>query len=101
MPRWAAASTAARSAARDSASPEDCAAFLAAGLPRVGQALDYLDGKGFAGFDAADERLMALVLGLVHAALAAEVQGSDEVRHTAGRVAMRILRSPADATPTV
>jgi len=99
VPHWAAPDTAARGAARDRAGPEGCAAFLAAGLPHVAPALDYLDDKGFAGFDAADERLMSLMLGLAHAALGAEIQGSYEVRHSVDRPAMRIFRSPADSPP--
>jgi len=96
---WAGASTAARAAARDTAGPEGCAAFLAAGFPRAGEALDYLDGKGFARLDAADQRLMLLMLGLAHAALGAELLGPDEAKHALDRPAMRIQQSPADAAP--
>ncbi|MBU6268716.1 MAG: hypothetical protein KGN34_14310 [Sphingomonadales bacterium] len=98
---WAGASTAARAQARNDAGPEGCAAFMAAGFPRAAEALDYLDAKGFAGFDAADERLMTLMLGLTHAALGAELLGPDEVKHALDRPAMRIQRSPADAAPAV
>jgi selenocysteine lyase/cysteine desulfurase len=96
---WAAATTAGRAAARDQAGPEECARFFAAGFPRVEEALNYLDAKGFAGFDAADERLMALMLGLVHAGLAADVQGPDEPRHALTRRDMKLQVSPADLAP--
>jgi len=42
---------------------DELASFFAAGFPRAGEALNYLDAKGFAGFDEADKRLMALMLG--------------------------------------
>ena len=96
---WAADGTAARAAARDMAGPEACAAFLTAGLPYAAQALDYLDTKGFAGYDAADERLMRLMLGLAHAGLATEILGPDEAKHALDRPAMKISRAPADAAP--
>jgi len=98
---WAAATTAGRAAARDRAGPAECARFFAAGFPRVQEALDYLDAKGFAQFDAADERLMALVLGLVHAGLAADVQGPDEPRHALTRPDMKLQVSPADVAPAL
>lgn len=97
--RWAATTTAGRAAARDLAGPEECARGFAAGFPRMAEALDYLDAKGFAAFDAADERLMALVLGLVHAGLAADVQGPDEARHALTRPDMKLQLSPADLAP--
>jgi selenocysteine lyase/cysteine desulfurase len=97
--RWAAGTSAGRATARDLAGPEECARFFAAGFPRLEEALDYLDAKGFANFDAADERLMALVLGLVHAGLAADVQGPDEPRHAITRPDMKLQISPADVAP--
>jgi hypothetical protein len=97
--RWAARTSAARAAVRDEAGPEECARFFAVGFPRIEEALDYLDGKGFAGFDEADERLMTLMLGLVHAGLAADVQGPDEARHALTRSEMRLQGSPADLAP--
>jgi len=96
---WAADSTAERAAARDMADAEACAAFLTAGLPYAAKALDYLDTKGFAGFDVADERLMRLMLGLAHAGLATEILGPDEAKHALDRPAMKITRAPADAAP--
>ena len=96
---WAAATTAARAAARDVAGPEECARFFAAGFPRVTEALNYLDAKGFSGFGEAEERLMALMLGLIHAGLAADVQGPDEPRHAITRPDMKLQVSPADLAP--
>ena len=96
---WAADSTEARAAARDRAGPEACAAFLTVGLPYAAKALDYLDAKGFARFDAADERLMKLMLGMAHAGLATEILGPDEAKHALDRPAMKISRAPADVAP--
>ena len=92
---WAIEGTAARALARDRAAPEDMARFYAAASLRVGAALDYLDGVGLERFDAADSRLMALMLSLAHVTLAAEVQGVDEVRHRLVRPKMVITRSAA------
>ena len=97
--RWAAGTSAARAAVRDQAGPEECARFFTVGFPRVEEALDYLDAKGFAGFDEADQRLMTLMLGLVHAGLAADVQGPDEPRHSLTRSDMKLQVSPADLAP--
>ena len=94
--RWAVPGTAARAAVRNAAGLDEARRFLEAAQPLAGAALDHLDSRGFAGFDAADRRLMDLLLGLAHAAHAAEVLGPDEPKHAADRVYMRIQRSPAD-----
>jgi len=94
--QWAVAGTAARAQVRDAAGLAGCQALFAAAMPLAGAALDHLDGKGFAGFDAADERLMNLMLGLGHAAQTAEIHGASEPESLAARVHMIIRRSPAD-----
>ena len=97
--QWAVAGTAGRAAARNAAGVDECQRFLDAAGALAGPALDYLDGKGFAGMDAADQRLMDLMLGLAQAAHGAEILGPDEARHAQDRVHMRIRRSPADDAP--
>jgi hypothetical protein len=93
---WAIAGTAARAARRSRADPKAAQAFFAAAAPRAAAALDWLDRRGFAGFDPRDTALMELMLTLAHVSLAVEVQGPDEVQHTAVRDFMRITTAPAD-----
>jgi len=99
--RWAVTGTAARGRVRDAAGVEEAGRFLAAAGPHAGAALDYLDGRGFSAFDAADQRLMDLMLGLAHAGLAAEILGPDEAAHMLDRQGMTVVRSPADGAPAV
>ena len=54
---WALTGSAARAARRGSSTAEERQAFYAAAAGELPRALDYLDGKGFDAFDAADERL--------------------------------------------
>lgn len=95
--RWALEGSAARAARRGDSTPEERATFHAAASGELARALDHLDARGFAGFDAADQRLMNLMLGLGHAALAVEQQKDAEPRHAADRTHMRITRTPAGA----
>lgn len=95
--RFALDTTAERAARRGDSTPEERAAFHAAMQPLVGAALDMLDAKGLDQLDAADRRLLNLTLAFTHVALAIEVHGPDEERHTRQRGHMRITRSPADA----
>ena len=95
--RFALSGTAARAARRGDSTPEERAAFHAAAQPLVGPALDMLDAKPVDSLDEAEQRLLNLVLCYAHVALAVEVQGPDEDRHTGMREYMRITRSPADA----
>jgi hypothetical protein len=78
---------------------DELARFFAGSVPRVEEALNYLDAEGFAGFDDADERLMALMLGLVHAGLAADVTGPDEPGHEITRPDMELQVTPTDLAP--
>lgn len=95
--RWSVAGSAARAALRGETGAPERAAFHAAALPLLPAALDYLDAKGLAGLDAADERLMNLTLSLAHAALAVEQQQDAEECHARDRAHMRITRTPAGA----
>ena len=93
--RWAVSGTAARAARRGESSAEEREAFYGAAKDMLLPALAYLDGKNLAEFDAADNRLMDMMLSLAHVALAVEGLGNDEPRHAEMRRHMRITRSPA------
>jgi hypothetical protein len=95
--RFAIAGTANRAALRGDSSPEERQAFYDAAKDRIAPALDLLDRKKFSEFDEAEQRLMNLTLAFAHIALAIEIQGADEARHTKLREHMKIVRSTADA----
>lgn len=95
--QWALPGSAARAALRGSSTAQERAAFYEAAQGQLVRALDYLDAKGLAGLDAADERLMDLMLALGHVALAMEQQKDAEPVHAGFRSHMRITRSPAGA----
>ena len=94
---WALTVSAARAARRGSSTAEERQAFYAAAAGELPRALDYLDGKGFDAFDAADDRLMAMMLSLGHVALAVEQQKDAEPRHARDRAHMQITKTPAGA----
>ncbi|KHK91869.1 hypothetical protein [Novosphingobium malaysiense] len=94
---WALPGSAARAGRRGNSTPEEREAFYSAVAGDLPRALDYLDEKGFAAFDAADERLMNMMLCLGHVALAVEQQKDAEPRHTRDRAHMHITRTPAGA----
>lgn len=93
--RWAVAGSAARAALRDESGAEEREAFYAAARPLLYPALDHLDRKPLAEFDAQEQRLMDLMLNLAHVALAVETQADDEAKHMPARREMRITRTPA------
>lgn len=95
--RWALPGSMARAALRGGSTAEERAAFYDAAEGDLVRALDYLDGKGLSGFDAADERLMNLMLSLGHVALAVEQQKDAEEAHAGFRSHMHITRTPAGA----
>ncbi len=93
--RWAVPGTAARAARRGESSAEEREAFYGVAKDKLLPALAYLDGKKLEAFDAADNRLMDMMLSLAHVALAVEGLGDDEPRHAEMRRHMQITRSPA------
>src|SRR3546814_6373827 len=95
VPRWAIEGSAARATARGESSAQEREAFYLAGRDLVGPALDYLDRRGIDGLDAADQRLMNLMLSLAHVSLAVEMQKDAEPSHTMLRRFMSITRTPA------
>jgi len=60
-------------------------------------ALEYLDSKPFSDYDEADHRLLDLMLGLVHATLAIEIERGEEHIHARGAWQMPIVRERLDA----
>ena len=95
--RFAITGTASRAQLRGDATREEREAFYKAAKDLIAPALDLLDLKKFADFDAKEQRLMNLTLSFAHIALAVEVQGPDEERHARLRIHMKIVRSTADA----
>lgn len=95
--RWSVTGSAARAARRGACSQEEQRAFYDAAQDMLVPALAYLDGKKLDAFDAADTRLMDMMLSLAHVALAVEGLGDDEPRHAEMRKHMHITRSPAGA----
>ncbi|MDE8653321.1 hypothetical protein [Novosphingobium album (ex Liu et al. 2023)] len=94
---WALEGSAARATWRGAAPVEDRKAFFAAAAGSLRPALDYLDAKGFAAFDADDQRLMNLMLSLAHVSLAEEMQCDAEAVHAGYRAFLPITRTPAGA----
>lgn len=94
--RWAGETAAARAGLRDAWPDVERDAFHAACRPLVEPALVRLDAKPLAEHDAADRRLMRLLLTFAHVSLAVEVQRDEEVKHNPLRHSMRITRAPAD-----
>jgi len=95
--RFAVSGTANRARLRGEVSAAERQAFYDAAIGLVPGALDHLDTRPLGSLSAPEQRLMDLALTFAHIALAVEVQGPDEERHTALRETMRIVRSPADA----
>jgi hypothetical protein len=94
--KWSGCSTAERAALRAAHPDVERDAFHAACAPLLEPGLAYLDTKPLATHDAADTRLMNLLLTFAHVSLAVEVQAGDEARHTPMRATMRITRATAD-----
>ncbi|MCJ2179557.1 hypothetical protein [Novosphingobium album (ex Hu et al. 2023)] len=94
---WARNGSAARAGRRGNSTAEEREAFYAAVAGELPRALDYLDAKGFAALDDADQRLMNMMLCLGHVALAVEQQNDAEPRHARDRAHMHITHTPAGA----
>ncbi len=93
---WAISGTANRSERRDASTPAERTAFYDSASELLGPALEHLGRKPLASMDAADQRLIDLMLSLAHVALAVEVQGEAEARHLQSRRFMPITASSAD-----
>jgi hypothetical protein len=93
---WAVAGTANRARLRTASGEADRLAFYNAAKDLAAPALAHLDRKPLAELDDQEKRLMNLLLGLCHVALAVEAQGPDEARHGRMRAFMKITRTTAD-----
>lgn len=94
---WSIAGSQARSLRRAGSTKKEREDFYAAASSLLMPALEHLDAKGLDGMDAADERLMNLMLSLAHVSLAEEMQGSAEPQHAQFRAFLPITHSPAGA----
>jgi hypothetical protein len=93
--QWAISGSVARAAARGKSTAAEREAFYAAAKDLLTPALAYLDARKLDQFNAAETRLMDMMLSLAHVALAVEGLGDDEPRHATMRQHMHIIRTPA------
>lgn len=93
---WAAESLSERDARRLDSSEAERLAFYNAAKDLAPSALDYLDSKAFADYGEADHRLLDLMLSLIHATLAIEIERDEEHVHARGARLMPIVRERAD-----
>lgn len=95
---WTAATSAERDHWRGARSEAERLAFYTAAKDLAPAALGHLDQKPLNQFDEKEQRLMLLMLNLVHVSLAVEVQRDAEPAHAQLRALMPIVRSSADHT---
>ncbi len=94
--RWAVNGSAARANLRGSSSATEREAYYNAMMPLAAQALDYLDSRNWGQYEAAEDRLMAMLLSFAHVSIAVEIQKEDEANHAIARAFMPITHAPAD-----
>jgi hypothetical protein len=94
--QWSLAGTAKRGEGRNGSSVSEREAFYETASPLLTSALELLDRKPLNQLDAAEERLMDMMLSLTHVALAVETQREAETTHVVSRRTMTITRSSAD-----
>ena len=96
VPIWASERSSDRARRRLDSTEGERAAFHAAVQPLLGDALERLDRKPLGSLDAAETRLLNLLLAFAHVAMSIEVQGEDENRFAELSRHMRITRASAD-----
>jgi hypothetical protein len=94
--KWAVATTALRARCRSDSTPDERETFFNAVVPMLEPAMAYLDAKPLAELDAADKRLLNLMLSFSHVQMAVEVLQGAEPRHALSREAMIITRTTTD-----
>jgi hypothetical protein len=94
--QWAATTTSGRDRCRGTSSPAEREAFFQSAKELIEPALSLLDQKSFDRMSEQEQRLMNLVLGFAHVAMAVEIHGDKEAGHARLRAHMRITQSPAD-----
>lgn len=92
---WAAPTMAGRDTRRLESSEDQRLAFYEAARDIAPAALDYLDARPFSEYSEADHRLLDLMLALIHATLAVEVERGEEHIHARGAWQMPIIRERA------
>ena len=93
---WAAESLSERDTRRLDSTEAQRRTFYDAAKEVAPAAIAYLDSKPFTDYDAADHRLLDLMLGLVHATLAVEIERDEEHTHARGARLMPIVKERAD-----
>lgn len=93
---WAAPTMSERDTRRLESSEDQRFAFYEAARDIAPAALDYLDARPFSEYAEADHRLLDLMLALIHASLAVEVERGEEHIHARGAWQMPIVRERAD-----
>jgi hypothetical protein len=93
---WAAATLSDRDTRRLDSTELQRSSFYDCAKDLVAPAMDYLDSRPLADQDPKDQRLMNLMLGLVHVALAVEAQRDGEPEHAIGGRQVPITRGHAD-----
>ena len=96
---WAAETLLERAQLRSDSDAAQRQAFFDAAAPLLEPALAYLDTRPLKAFDAAERRLLNLMLSLGHVQMAVEVHRELEPRHAAARAVMRVTRSVTDLAP--
>lgn len=93
---WSIARSQDRLQARLNSEPDDREQFFLAARDLVPAALELLDRKTSAEYDARETNLMNLMLTLAHISIAVEIQGPDEPFHASYARFITITRSAAD-----
>jgi hypothetical protein len=93
---WAAETLSERDTRRLDSTEAERVAFYTAARDLAPAALDYLDSKSFADYEEADHRLLDLMLSLIHATLAIEIERDEEHVHARGARLMPIVHERAD-----
>ncbi len=96
VPTWVVSRSCDRATRRLDSSEEERVAFFNAARDLAAPALELLDKKPLSQLDEREQRLMDLMLSLVHVALAVEIQGDDEPRHARGARHVIITRASSD-----
>lgn len=96
---WSVEGAANRARLRLESTDSDREAFFNAASELAAAALELLDQKPLDQFDDREQRLMNLMLSLVHVSLAVEVQRDQEALHARGAQRVQITRAPSDYRP--
>jgi hypothetical protein len=95
---WAVAGSANRERLRGESTEQQRQAFYQACKDLLAPGLAALDRKPLDQLDAAEQRLMNLLLSFAHVSIAVEIQRDAEAAHAENRRFLRITRTSADIT---